>query len=345
MKTRLLIGLISVFTLGSCKAQKQENLISDRWDRILIYQLPNGGWPKHYTDGKATDYAQPLTNTILNKIAKDDKAATIDNRATTKEIEELADAYKKTTKNQYKEAVIRGVKYLLAAQYENGGFPQYYPDTKGYRSQITFNDNAMINALTVLRDVANAEELYTFIPEDIRQQAKIAVQKGVDCILRTQVVVDNERTIWAAQYDENLKPAQARKFEPVALAASESVGIVRFLMKEQPSEALITAVKSAVNWFEKNQITGFAFETKQDANGKVLRNLVPKQDAIVWSRFYEIGTNKPIFGDRDDQVHYDFNEISEERKNGYSWYGSWASNLLQSNYPKWLKTINSNTKK
>ncbi|MCA5004010.1 pectate lyase [Sphingobacterium bovistauri] len=345
MKTRVLISLIGLLTVCSCKAQKQDSKQTDRWDRILVYQLPNGGWPKHYTDGNATDYSKSLTKDILNKIVKEDKAATIDNRATTKEIEELVEAYQKTGKTPYKEAVIRGVAYLLAAQYANGGFPQYYPDTKGYRSQITFNDNAMINALTVLRNVSNTEDGYNFISEEMRQKANLAVQKGVSCILKTQVLVNGEYTIWAAQYDEHFKPAQARKFEPVALATGESVGVVRFLMKEKPTQEIITAIEGAVKWFEKNQIAGYSFEIKQNANGKVERNLVVNPDGVVWSRFYEIGTNRPIFGDRDDAVHYDFNEISEERKNGYSWYGNWASNLLQSNYPKWLKSINSNTNK
>ncbi|HLS37715.1 MAG TPA: pectate lyase, partial [Sphingobacterium bovisgrunnientis] len=67
----------------------------------------------------------------------------------------------------------------------------------------------------------------------------------------------------------------------------------------------------------------------------------PDDEAVVWSRFYEIGTNKPVFGDRDDTVHYNLDEISEERKNGYSWYGEWPVNLLKNNYPKWLKSINS----
>jgi PelA/Pel-15E family pectate lyase len=345
MKMKVLIYVVSLFVIYSCKAQKQDSSATERWQRILVYQLPNGGWPKHYTDGKAIDYSIPLTKNVLAKIHKEDKAATIDNHATTKEIEELAEAYQKTGESQYKEAVIHGVNYLLEAQYDNGGFPQYYPDTKGYRSQITFNDNAMINAMTVLRDVSSGEDVYNFIGEDLRNKAKRAVEKGVECILNAQVIVNNEYTIWAAQYDENLKPAQARKFEPVALAASESVGIVRFLLKEKPSPRLINAVESAVKWFEKTQIKGYSYKITQNSKGKAERNLVEDPNGILWSRFYEIGTNRPIFGDRDDTVHYDYNEISEERKNGYSWYGTWATNLLQSNYPKWLKSIHSNTKK
>ena len=34
---------------------------------------------------------------------------------------------------------------------------------------------------------------------------------------------------------------------------------------------------------------------------------------------YEVGTNKPIYGDHDGKIHYTFEEISEERRSGYSW--------------------------
>lgn len=325
----------------SCMGQKTASNENSIWDNMLVYQLPNGGWSKHYTDGTAVDYKKKLSSDLLKIVPKQERLATIDNKATTREIEALAEGFQKTSKKQYKEAVIRGVNYLLSAQYDNGGFPQYFPDTKGYRSQITFNDNAMINVLELLRNVAKGEEAYDFVPDELSKNAQRAVQKGVECILKAQILVENELTVWAAQYDEHLQPAQARKFEPISLAASESVGIVRFLMKEEPTEEIVKAIEGAIKWFNSVKIQGFRFETSTDAKGKIVRRLVPDDEAIVWSRFYEIGTNKPVFGDRDDSIHYNFDEISEERKNGYSWYGEWPVNLLKNNYPKWLKSINS----
>lgn len=342
MRIQFLYSLAASFLIFcSCMAQKTELNENSIWDNMLVYQLPNGGWSKQYTDGTAVDYKKKLSNDILKIIPKEDRLATIDNKATTQEIEALAEGFQKTSKKEYKEAVIRGINYLLSAQYENGGFPQYYPDTKGYRSQITFNDNAMINVLELLRKVGNGEDTYDFISEELSTKAQRAVQKGVNCILRAQVRVGNELTVWAAQYDEHLKPAQARKFEPISLAASESVGIVRFLMKEEPTEEIVKAIESAIAWLNTVKIRGYRFETSRDAKGKMVRKLVDDDKSIVWSRFYEIGTNKPVFGDRDDTVHYNFDEISEERKNGYSWYGEWPVNLLKNNYPKWLKSINS----
>jgi PelA/Pel-15E family pectate lyase len=334
-----LIAFILVFC--SCMAQKTEPSVNNIWDNMLVYQLPNGGWSKQYADGSAVDYKKVVSNEVLKNIHKEDRFATIDNRATTQEIEALAEGFQKTSKREYKEAVIRGINYLLSAQYENGGFPQYYPDTRGYRSQITFNDNAMINVLELLRDVAKGEDIYDFIDEAQSQKASIAVQKGVDCILKAQVRVGDDLTVWAAQYDEQLQPAQARKFEPISLAASESVGVVRFLMKEEATEKVVEAIESAIKWFNQVKIEGYRFDSSRDSKGKMVRKLVPAENAVLWSRFYEIGTNRPVFGDRDDAIYYNFDEISEERKNGYSWYGEWPVNLLKNNYPKWLKSINS----
>lgn len=52
-----------------------------------------------------------------------------------------------------------GLDYLLAAQYPNGGWPQFYPLRSDYSRHITFNDDAMTDVLALLEDVANARAL------------------------------------------------------------------------------------------------------------------------------------------------------------------------------------------
>ena len=127
--------------------------------------------------------------------------------------------------------------YLLAAQYPNGGWPQFFPLRDGYYSRITYNDNAMVNVLTVLRDAAAGKPPYAFVDEARRVKARAAVSRGIDIILRTQLKQDGKLTAWCSQYDEKaLAPAWARAYEPPSLSGSESVGIVRFLMEiEQPT--------------------------------------------------------------------------------------------------------------
>lgn len=319
----------------------QEKLKDSLAEKVLIYQLPNGAWGKQLIDKKAINYALPLTKELLQKIkATDEKHATIDNGATTREINILIEAYAKTQNADYLNATRQGVKYLLEAQYENGGFPQYYPNKSLYRAQITYNDNAMINALTVLDNLAKEIGGFeTLADEGLRKRAAEAVARGVDCILKTQVLQDDSLTIWAAQYDEKtLQPEQARAFEPVSLSTSESVNIVRFLMKQPVTPAIEKAIEAAIRWFEVHDLEGYRFDkTKNPKTGKTVRDLVQDSTSVIWSRFYDIENNKPLFGDRDNSVTYDFSEISDERKDGYAWFGNWPAKLLEKDYPKWKK--------
>jgi PelA/Pel-15E family pectate lyase len=56
----------------------------------------------------------------------------------------------------------------------------------------------------------------------------------------------------------------------------------------------------------------------------------------MWSRYYQIGTDRPIFGDRDKTIHDDVNELSRERRNGYGWYRNAPVQVL-AEYQEWLK--------
>jgi PelA/Pel-15E family pectate lyase len=128
-------------------------------DNMLLFQRSEGGWPKHYEE-KAIDYNR-IYNEAEKAAIKDDyhrNDATIDNKATTKEIRYLLKAYKKENNKAYLKAAEKGIKYLLEAQYKNGGWPQFYPDLSSYRHEITYNDDAMINAMNVLYDVTKKAE-------------------------------------------------------------------------------------------------------------------------------------------------------------------------------------------
>ena len=61
----------------------------------------------------------------------------------------------------------------------------------------------MINVMELLQDIANDKAPYTYLPEDIRKQAQAAVDKGIECILHTQVKQNGKLTVWCAQHDEH----------------------------------------------------------------------------------------------------------------------------------------------
>src|SRR6185436_18679561 len=218
----------------------------------------SGGWPKNI------DMASVLTPAAKASLVKQKDAtdSTIDNGATHTQLRYLARIYGAQPLDRHKLAFVKGVEYLLKAQYANGGWPQFYPLHRGYYSHITYNDDAMIGVLELLRDIAKKKPAYTFVDQALRDRSAAAVDRGIECILKTQVVVDGKLTVWSAQHDEvTFKPAAARAFEPVSLSGLESVGVVRFLMKvDKPNRRTDQAVLGAIAWFEKTRINGFRWQ-------------------------------------------------------------------------------------
>ena len=313
-------------------------------DNLLLFQRDVGGWPKNI------DMAAPLSEkerAELNRLKGEtgnEAAATIDNGATFTQLEYLARVYTAQKQERHREAFLKGLDYLLAAQYENGGWPQYYPLRKGYYSHITYNDNAMVGVLELLRDVARRTPDYTFVDDARRQKSEQAVGRGVECILKTQVKVNGKLTVWGAQHDvSTLAPAPARKFEPVSLASRESVAVTRFLIGiERPDTRVVEAIESAIVWFNSAQLSGIRWIEKEDKSvpGGIERTVVKDPQAPpLWARFYEIGTNRPVFEGRDGVIRYSVLEIEAERRNGYGWYTEEPLKLINKDYTAWQKRL------
>ena len=303
---------------------------------VMLYQRNSGGWPKNIN--MAAVLSPEEKKSIQDKKAETD--STIDNDATYTQLAFLARVYQATKDEAERQAFLKGVDYLLQAQYANGGWPQYYPQLLGYFKRITFNDDAMIGVMTLLRDIASGKQTYEFVDEARREQARAAVQKGLECILKTQVVVDGQLTVWGAQHDEiTLAPAAARTFEPVSLVSGESVGIVRFLMAmDHPQARVVNAIDAAIRWFEKTKISGVKWIEQSTTNGMNRVLIKDEHGGPVWARFYEIGTNRPIFAGRDSVIKYDVSQIEAERRNGYQWYVTSPAKLLN-DYVSWKKRV------
>jgi PelA/Pel-15E family pectate lyase len=301
---------------------------------VLLYQFPSGGWPKN------ADMARPLSETDKERLANRRRdEATIDNGGTYTQVRFLASAYSATQEERVRDAFLKGLDYLLDAQYDNGGWPMFHPPREGYAAHIDFNDNAMSGVMMLMDDVTRGKQPFDFVDAARRERAAAAFDKGIDCILRCQVMVDGRRTVWCAQHDEKtFAPAPARAFEPVSLSGHESVGLVRCLMRvNEPSPEIIVAVRGAVKWFNDVKIKGIRIVSVGSPEG---RDRAVKEDPTappIWARFYEIGTNRPIFTGRDGVVRYSYHEIERERRLGYAYYGDWPAKLLNTEYPAWLK--------
>jgi pectate lyase len=296
---------------------------------VLAHHSDLGGWPKN------TDTTRPF---------KGDRKAirpTFDNDATADELRFLARMWGATKDERYRRAFERGLDYILKAQYPTGGWPQSYPPGRGYHRHITFNDNAMVRLMELLREVAD-QERYAFLDPKRRQAARGAFARGVECILKCQVRVKSKPTAWCAQHDEkDYRPRPGRSYELVSLSGAESVGIARLLMSlDDPGPEVVRAVEGAVAWFEAARLEGIRVVVEKDGKAPKGSNKVVVKDAsapALWARFYEIGTNRPIFSDRDGVAKHDLAEIGYERRNGYAWLGYWPQKLLEQDYPAWKR--------
>jgi PelA/Pel-15E family pectate lyase len=287
---------------------------------ILSWQSENGSWPKNQDTA-----SKPF------KGDREKLKGTFDNGATTDELRFLAKAIDATGDKNCEEAFLAGFDCILKSQYPNGGFPQYYPLSEHYHRHITFNDNCMVRLLEFLRETTT-DKTYAFLDLRRRTAAARAFDRGIDCIVKCQIIVDGKPTVWCAQHDEvTLAPADARAYELKSLSGSESAGILCLLMSlEKPSRDVVRCVNAGAAWFEAVKIEGLRFER---ADGK--RNLIKDTSAPpLWARFYDIESGRPFFCDRDGVKKFKLDEIGEERRNGYAWYGNWGSQVAKA-HSRW----------
>ncbi len=307
---------------------------------VMAHQRESGGWAKN------VDMAAPALPADLARWESERGRvdSTIDNGATTTPLRFLARVQRAQPDPRIARALNAGLRFLLDAQYANGGWPQYWPQPRGYAAHVTFNDNAMVNVLRLLREAAAGSGDFAFVDPVTRSRAAAAVARGVDCILRCQVVVDGKATVWCAQHDEqSLAPAGARSYEHPSLSGAESVGVVQFLMGiVEPDRRIIDSIEAAVAWFERVQINGIRVVERADSTAPSGHDRVVVDDAAappIWARFYELGTNRPIFSGRDGVIRYRLAEIELERRTGYAWYTTAPAKLLGEDLPSWRARI------
>jgi len=307
-------------------------------DNLLLYQRDSGGWQKNI---EMASVLSEQDKAELHK-ARIKNDSTLDNGATRMQMRYLPMVYQATKIERFKGAFLKGLDYVLDAQYDNGGWPQRYPNPSGYSRHITFNDGTMIGVLDLLGEIAGKKPPYAFVDENRRRRAEAAVPKGIRCILKCQIVANGKKAAWCAQHDEKtFVPRMARSYELASISGAESVGIVRFLMSiDRPGPEIIEAVQAAVVWFDQAGLKGIRLIRKQDKSQSSGFDKVVVEDASappIWARFYDIETNKPIFCSRDGVPKATLAEISYERRNGYSWLGYYAADLLANDYPAWQK--------
>ena len=295
-------------------------------EHVLSYQAPNGGWSKH------VDFTRSPRAPGQSYFAETNAwswISTFDNSATTEEIRFLALADRARPDARYRAAALRGLDYVLAAQMPSGCWPQSWPLEGSYHDAATFNDGVMVNVMELLDSTAAGA--YAFVPAALRDRARAASARGLECVLRAQVVVDGKRTVWGQQHDPlTLAPTSARSYELTSLTGSESVGVVDYLMRlPRPSARVVAAVHAAADWYRATVIHDHVYDATQTYRAE------PGAPPL-WARLYEIGTNRPIFSNRDGVLLYDWDRLTDRRR-GYGWFTTAPAEML-ARYDAWAKS-------
>ena len=292
-------------------------------DQVLAYQRVTGGWPKN------VDMARRLTDAELAQIRAEKSRtddSTIDNNATTSQMAYLARLWQGTHEARFRDGFTAAVEYLLSGQYENGGWPQFWPEMSGYQRHITYNDNAIVNTLALFREIYSENAPYGGGLTDaaLRERLEKAFDKGIECILATQIVKDGKPSVWCQQHDrETLLPAPGRAFELPSYCTAESAGIVRLLMSlPDPDARVKRAVHGAMQWFDTYKLTGLRLERTAVGGVRNTRLVEDPSAQPMWGRFYDLKWCEPYVCDRDGIARRRLEEIGPERRNGYGWYNS-----------------------
>ena len=311
-------------------------------DNLLLFQADIGGWDKIDSRRNSRDMVSVLSAARKRQLLSDKRhRCSLDNEATYSQMRFLARVYAATGKDKYKEGFLKGVGYLLKAQYPNGGWPQFYPLLGSYHDLVTFNDHAMIGATRMLNDVANSLQPFDLADGVMREKCRLAAGKAIDCILQCQLVVGGRKTAWAQQYDrDSLKSVPARVSELPSIAVPESAEVLRFLLSiDNPSPEVAVAVRAAVVWLEKVKVVDHKVLTVPDESlpGGIDKRLIRAPGALpIWGRYYEIGTDRVMYIEQ-GKIHYSLDALSHKHRIGHAWIGGrWPAGPLEE-YEDWKR--------
>ena len=308
---------------------------------IISYQTPTGGW------SKAVDFTQqtriPGMHWTSNAGNPWHYCGTIDNRATTEPIKILAGVYSATKREDALAALKRGLDYLFEAQYPNGGWPQNYPLESGYHEAITLNDNAMVHVLEILLAIADKKPPFAFADDALSAKARASFERGIACLARMQLKLEDKLTVWCAQHDPlDFSPVQARTKEPPSLSGAESAELVKFLMRKAPiTEQTKAMIEPAIGWFEQHRLTGLR-KTKNSL-GRTDYVTDSGSSEIYWARFYDLKTGKAIFPGAEDGINYaTHSEMAAKNKVAYDFMTTKPRDLLAKEVDRWMKRFEKN---
>jgi PelA/Pel-15E family pectate lyase len=305
---------------------------------VISYQTPTGGW------SKAVDYSKgprpPGTHWTVQSGEGWHYCGTLDNHSTTEQIKFLARVHAATKRDDCRQAMERGLEWVYAAQFPNGGWPQVYPLEPGYHEAITLNDDAMMHALEILLAISTGTEPFESAGEAAKARAQAAFDRGLQCLLDAQVKVNGALTVWCAQHDPiTLVPVKARLKEPASLSGAESTSLLKFLMRQGPlTTAVRKAVEDAVTWLQAHQITGLRKIETPEGRTDYAKDSASTE--VRWARFYDVTTGEPLFaGAQDGIIYKTFHDMAEHNKVAYDYFTTKPLDVTTKEMARWKKRL------
>lgn len=259
---------------------------AERVANALIWgQLPCGGW--HYFIDFDPEGTQQWYHEELEKAWGWEEFyhwsgnATFDDNTSIGAASFLVDVYETTQKPEYRIPVEKAIQLVLDAQYHLGGWPQRYPlsydapfeGRPDYSSFYTFNDGVISGCVQFL---LRAHTLFG----DVRYHD--AAIRGMFFTYLSQM--PRPQAGWAQQYDMDLKPAQARSYEPASVNPSQTVENIHALMKYYKTTGdrrFLRGIPDAIDWLKSSPLPA----------GQ-------SSDGHTHAQFLEVGTNKPLYAHR-----------------------------------------------
>lgn len=228
----------------------------------------------------------------------------------------------------------KAIDFMIVAQNEIGGWPQYYPYGVGYFKLVTYNDNAMTSIMELIYALTHDEGLmdsslcddFAWVREEMRddepneyvdkydvrpEELENMWEKALELTLSLQIEVDGQKTAWAQQYDpETGKPATGRGFELPSICTSESLSIVSVLMNiPNPSQEVVDAIEAYTAWTKAIGVTGFESIDVKDRTrelGKDRRYVYTGTENKTYGRFYGL-----------DKTGDAYDSLKDEDLNGF----------------------------
>lgn len=219
------------------------------------------------------------------------------------------------------ESIELALDFMIEAQFPNGAWPQWYPLRGGYHDYYTYNDNAINDCIAVMFE---AYDRY-------HEPAYLAcARRGADFIIASQLPAPQAG--WAQQYSHDMKPAWARAFEPPGVCSAATSRNIRTLVDayvRTGDEKYLGPIPAAIDWLMRSRLPADAIspdEVRQNADG----------GTGIWARLYEVGTNRPVYGDRENpqKMIYDVRDVSERELKSYGWQGTFGVPGAIENYER-----------